>query len=69
MSTQRRPLATDPSTTKSTPLTDMNPRLLAAERAIPDAAVEGALEHRDVAGPKGRRTLGPGVAGTIEAVS
>jgi hypothetical protein len=61
MSTARRRLGTGPSTTRSTPTTDTSPRLLPAERVEPGALL-GEVEHRDVAAPKGRRILGPGIA-------
>jgi len=59
MSTARRRLGTGPATTRSTPPTDTAPRLLAAERAEPDALL-GEVEQRDVVDRKGRRNLGPG---------
>ena len=68
MSTPRRRLGTGPSTTRSTPSTETSPRLLPAERVEPDALL-GEVEHQDVAARKGRRNLGPGIAGTAEGVS
>lgn len=66
MSTARRQLGTGPATARSmtpTEPTDTAPRLLAAERVEPDALL-GEVGHRDVVDPRGRRTLGPGIAGT-----
>jgi hypothetical protein len=67
MSTARRRLGTGPSTTRST-TTAAAPRLLPVERAEPDALL-GEVERQDVTARKGRRNLGPGVAGTPKEVS
>ncbi|MET7853644.1 hypothetical protein AB0D78_44820 [Streptomyces avermitilis] len=61
MSTTRRRLGTGPNTTTSTLTTDTGPRLLPAERVAPDAFL-GEAEHQDLAGRKGRRNLGSGIA-------
>ncbi|MCX4682656.1 hypothetical protein OG413_46790 [Streptomyces sp. NBC_01433] len=61
MSTARRRLGTGPSTTRSTPPAGPAPRLLPAERIEP-GQLPGDGEHRAVADPSGRRTLGPGTA-------
>ncbi|MFF7954163.1 hypothetical protein [Streptomyces griseorubiginosus] len=63
MSTTRRQLGTGPSTTRSTPTTDVSPRLLPVERVEPAALLDDG-EHQDVAERKGRRTLGHGTAST-----
>ncbi|WP_327187170.1 hypothetical protein [Streptomyces sp. NBC_01334] len=63
MSTTRRRLGTGPSTTTSTLTTDTGPRLLPAERVAPDV-LPGDAEHQDLAGHKGRRSLGPGIETT-----
>lgn len=62
MSTPRRSLGTGPSTTRSTPTTDTNPRLLPVERTEPGALL-GEGERVQLADPKGRRALGTGAAG------
>lgn len=59
MSITRRRLGTGPSTTRSM-TTDTAPRLLPAERLEPRTLLKDG-EHQDVATPKGRRNLGPGI--------
>ncbi|MGW9241286.1 hypothetical protein ACWGRL_21595 [[Kitasatospora] papulosa] len=61
MSTMRRRLGTGPSTIKSTPSVDSAPRLLPAERVEATSLLDDD-ERQAVADPKGRRSLGPGIA-------
>ncbi|MET7534411.1 hypothetical protein [Streptomyces goshikiensis] len=63
MSTMRRPLGTGPTTTKTTPPEDAQPRRLPAERVEPDVCGPATDNNRSVAGPQlqGRRILGLGV--------
>ncbi len=61
MSTARRPLGTGPSTSTSTLAAGPAPRLLPAERVEPGQLLDDN-ERQAVADPKGRRTLGPGIA-------
>jgi hypothetical protein len=63
VSTTRRQLGTGPSTTRSTPTTDVSPRLLPIERVEPSALLDDG-EHQDVAEQKGRRALGRGIERT-----
>ncbi|MFZ3475442.1 hypothetical protein ACODT4_41355 [Streptomyces sp. 2.9] len=59
MSTRRR-LGIGPSTTRTTPTDDPQPRLLPAERVDPGRLLDD-VEHQAVVEAKGRRTLGPGI--------
>ncbi|MFF4756364.1 hypothetical protein ACWD5R_39530 [Streptomyces sp. NPDC002514] len=68
MSTTRRRLGTGPTTSRTTPTTELSLRLLPAERAEPDALLDEA-ERRGLGGRKGRRTLGPGGGGPLESRS
>ncbi|MCA1841869.1 MAG: hypothetical protein LC792_01510 [Actinobacteria bacterium] len=51
------------SATRSTPTRNVSPWLLRIERVQPDALLDED-EHQDVAGRKGRRTLGRGIGRT-----
>ncbi|MFB7747656.1 hypothetical protein [Streptomyces sp. NPDC056132] len=62
MSTTRRPLGTGPSSTSRTTTPTPAARLLAAERAGRGGLLADATVDQDVAAPRGRRVLGPGVS-------